>query len=135
MKALTQSEADEFGRALKFIRGARGMTLREVSQASGISYQYLHNIEDGTRVGYSDELVVRLQRTYRLPVRSLDDLLLKARVRSALSKRGISAGDRDAVWRMVETRLNELGTPVNTDLAALVAAILGQPEPELDGVG
>jgi transcriptional regulator with XRE-family HTH domain len=127
MTTLTQTEADEFGRALRFIRDARRMTLREASKASTISYQYLHNIEEGTRTGYSDELVQQLQKAYRLPDRSLDDLLLRARVRSALSQRGISTSDTDAAWRMMEKRLNELGTPINTNLAALVADILGTP--------
>ena len=119
---------DEFGRALRFIRDARRLTLRQASKASGISYQYLHNIEEGTRTGYSDELVQQLQKAYRLPDRSLDDLLLRARVRSALSQRGISASDTDAAWRMLEARLNELGTPINTNLAVLVADILGTPQ-------
>ena len=128
MTTLSQSEANEFGRALRFIRDARRMTLREASKASTISYQYLHNIEEGTRTGYSDRLVQQLQRAYRLPDRSLDDLLLRARVRSALAQRGVSPGDADAAWRMMEARLNELGTPINTNLAILVADILGTPQ-------
>ena len=128
MSTLSQPEAREFGRALRFIRDARRMPLREVSKATEISYQYLHNIEEGSRTGFSDDIVVRLQRAYRFPARSLDDLLLRARVRSALAQRGISASDSDAVWRMMESRLGELGTPINTNLAALVADILGQPQ-------
>ena len=127
MGTLTVTEAKEFGRALRFIRDARRMPLREVSQATEISYQYLHNIEAGDRTGFSDELVLGLQRAYRLPDRALDDLLLRARVRSALDQRGISKSDADAAWKMLETRLGELGTPIRTDLAVLVAGILGQP--------
>ncbi len=127
MGTLTQAEAKEFGRALRFIRDARRMPLREVSSTTEISYQYLHNIEAGDRTGFSDDLVVKLQRAYRLPDRALDDLLLRARVRSALDMRGISKSDADAAWRMLETRLGELGTPIHTDLAVLVAGILGQP--------
>lgn len=37
MGTLTQTEAKEFGRALRFIRDARRMPLREVSQATEIS--------------------------------------------------------------------------------------------------
>lgn len=134
MSALTQAEASEFGATLKVIRNVRGITLREVDEttradeATRISYQYLHNIEEGTRTGFGDAIVLQLQRIYRLPDRSLDDFLLRARVRSALSQRGLSAGDADAAWCTLETRLGELGTPVNTDLAALLAGILGQPQ-------
>lgn len=127
MSALTQAEAIEFGRALRFIRDARRMTLREASKAAEISYQYLHNIEGGTRTGFSDEVALRLQRTYRLPDRTLDDLLLRARVRTALNLRGISRSDADAAWRMLEKRLGELGTPIHTDLAAVLAGVIGQP--------
>ena len=128
MGTLSQPEAREFGRALRFIRDARGMPLREVSKATDISYQNLHNIEEGSRTGFSGDTIGRLQRLYRLPDHSLDDLLLRARVRSALAQRGISASDSDAAWRMMEARLGELGTPINTNLAALVADILGQPQ-------
>lgn len=137
MGTLTQTEAREFGRALRFIRDARRMPLREVSQATEISYQYLHNIEVGIRtnkdsgavtpVDPSPDILEKLQRAYRLSNRALDDLLLRARVRSALDLRGISKSDADAAWRMLETRLGELGTPIRTDLAVLVAGILGQP--------
>jgi transcriptional regulator with XRE-family HTH domain len=137
MGTLTQAEAKEFGRALRFIRDARRLPLREVSQVTEISYQYLHNIEVGTRVNKetgavtpvdpSPDILEKLQRAYRLSDRGLDDLLLRARVRSALDMRGISKSDADAAWRMLETRLGELGTPIHTDLAQLVAGILGQP--------
>jgi len=137
MGTLTQAEAREFGRALRFIRDARRMPLRAVSLETGISYQYLHNIEVGTRVNKetgavtpvdpSPDILEKLQRAYRLSDRGLDDLLLRARVRSALDMRGISKSDADAAWRMLETRLGELGTPIHTDLAQLVAGILGQP--------
>jgi transcriptional regulator with XRE-family HTH domain len=127
MSTLTQAEAREFGDALRFIRNARRMPLREVSQATGISYQYLHNIEGGTRTGFSEELVEKLQKAYRLPPHALDDLLLRARVRSAMSQRGIGRGDADAAWRMMESRLVELGNPIHTDLPVLLAAILGVP--------
>jgi transcriptional regulator with XRE-family HTH domain len=131
MIALTTAEAREFGRALRFIRDARRMSLREVREATttatetGISFQYLHNIEEGSRTGYSDDLVLRLQRAYRLPDHALDDLLLRARVRSALAQRGISTSNADAAYRMMESRLGELGTPIHTDLAELIAGILG----------
>ena len=128
MSALTIEEARELGRALRFIRDARQKPLREVSEATGISYQYLHNIEDGSRTGVSGDIVHRLQLAYRLPDHALDDLLLRARVRSALSLRGISPSDSDAAWRMLQTRLGELGTPVHTDFSSLIADILGEPQ-------
>jgi transcriptional regulator with XRE-family HTH domain len=128
MSTLTPEETREFGDALRFIRSARRMTLRETSQTAGISYQYLHNIEEGTRTGFSEDIVLKLQRVYRLPDHALDDLLLRARVRSALGHRGISRSDADAAWRLMETRLGELGTPVHTDLAQLVAGVLGQAQ-------
>jgi len=132
MTGLTTSEGQEFGRALRFIRDARQMTLRDVLLATktetvkGVSFQHLHNIEEGER-GFDANKILQLQRAYRLPDHALEDLLLRARVRSALAQRGISAGDADAAYRMMETRLGELGTPIHTDLAALIAGILGVP--------
>jgi transcriptional regulator with XRE-family HTH domain len=138
MSTLTQTEAKEFGKALRWIRDARQMPLREVSAETGVSYQYLHNIEAGTRfnkatgtvsaVDPSPDILEKIQRCYRLPDHALDDLLLRARVRSVLDMRGISRSDADAAWRMLETRLGELGTPIHTDLAQVVAGILGQPQ-------
>jgi transcriptional regulator with XRE-family HTH domain len=128
MSTLTEAEAKELGRALRFIRDARRMPLREVSALTDISYQYLHNIEDGSRTGVSEEIIHKLQRAYRLPDHALEDLLLRARVRSALAARGIPRADMDAAWKMMESRLGELGTPLNTDLARIVGVILGQPE-------
>lgn len=135
MSTLTQAEAREFGDALRFIRNARQVPLREVSKVTEISYQFLHNIEKGTRtdkktgrtasVNPSPDNILKLQRAYRLPDHALDDLLLRARVRSALAQRGISRSDADAAWRMMESRLVELGTPIHTDLSVLLAAIIG----------
>jgi transcriptional regulator with XRE-family HTH domain len=124
MNALATAEILDLGRALRFIRSARRQTLREVSEATGISYQYLHNIEEGTRAGDSEAILDKLQRAYRLPDHALADLLLRARVRSALALRGISSGDSDAAWRMLQTRLGELGTPVHTDLSSLIAEVI-----------
>jgi transcriptional regulator with XRE-family HTH domain len=116
MGTLTQAEAREFGRALRFIRDARRMPLRAVSLETGISYQYLHNIEAGDRTGFSDELVLGLQRAYRLPDRALDDLLLRARVRSALDQRGspsLTPTPRGGCWRRGSGNLALRSTPIS----------------------
>jgi len=142
MSTLTPGEAREFGETLRIIREALHMTFRRVDEASvasggtRVSYQYLKNIEEGTRpardgnvttVEPSEAVILQLQRLYRLPDRSLDDLLLRARVRSALNQRGISKSDTDSAWKMLATRLGELGTPIHTDRGELINAILNRP--------
>jgi len=124
MTTLALAEAKEFGNAMRFIRDARRMTVRELCAASGVSYQYIHNIESAERTGPSDDVAQRLQRAYRLPEREIEDLLLRARVRSALLHRGISKADADAAWKMMERRLVELGVKVSTDMPQILATIL-----------
>lgn len=122
--ALTGSAAKELGRALRFIRQARGLSLRDVAALAPMSPQYLQNIERGERTGASPEVYHRLQRVYELPEGSLDDLILRAHVMSALEDRKITRDHAEAVWKAVETQLQSLRYPISTDLAALVAAII-----------
>lgn len=122
--AMTGTAAKELGRALRFIRQARGHSLRDVAQLAPMSPQYLQNIERGERTGASPEMYGRLQRVYDLPEGAMSDLILKARILSALEERGVSKEHRAAVWTMVEMQLNSLRYPVRTDLAELVAAII-----------
>lgn len=124
MSSLTPGAAKDLGRALRFIRQARGMSLRDVGKSAPMSPQYLQNIERGERMVVSPDVFVRLSRVYALPPRGLDDLVFKARLISALETRNVAPSDRDAIWRMVEHRMTELGYPIKTDLVELVASLL-----------
>lgn len=122
--ALTNSAAKELGRALRFIRQARGLSLREVAKSAPMSPQYLQNIERGERTAASLDVYGRLQRVYELPEGALADLILKARFLSAMEERGVTREHATALWASVETQLQTLRYPVRTDLAELVAAII-----------
>lgn len=122
--ALTETAAKDFGRALRFIRQARGMSLRDVSHDAPISAQYLQNIERGERTAASLDIYKRLQRAYELPDGAIDGLLLRARIMSALEAHGVSRADSQTIWSSVETQLNLLRYKVSTDLAELVASLI-----------
>lgn len=123
---LTGSAAKELGRILRFIREAQNprMTLREVMKRTGISYQHLQNIEKGERTNTSVTIYQRLQEVYGLPDHAIDDQILKARVMTALTERGVTPQHALAVWIAVETQLNSLRYPVSTNLAELIAGVL-----------
>lgn len=123
-QSLSGSAAKELGRALRFIRQARGLSLRDVAHEAPMSPQYLQNIERGERTAASMDVYDRLQRVYDLPEGAIPDLLLRARVMSALTDRGVTPAHAGAVWTAVESQLNALRYPINTDLAELVAAII-----------
>ncbi|MGI9822840.1 XRE family transcriptional regulator [Agromyces sp. Marseille-Q5079] len=66
-----RDELAGIGERLRAIRESRGMTLRAVSEASGISTSTLSRLESGSRRAQLD-LLMPLARLYRLP---LDDLV------------------------------------------------------------
>lgn len=121
---LTGTAAKDLGRALRFVRQARGLSLRDVAQAAPISPQYLQNIERGERTAASLDIYLRLQRVYDLPEGAIPDLILKARIQSALEERGVKREDAHAVWAEAESHLQRLRYAVRTDLAELVARII-----------
>lgn len=122
--ALSRSAAKDLGRALRFIRQARGLSLRDVAKAAPMSPQYLQNIERGERTAASVAVYERLQRVYELPEGALGDLLLKARLISALEERGVTQVHARGLWARLEGELNALRYPVRTNLAELVAALI-----------
>jgi transcriptional regulator with XRE-family HTH domain len=127
MPALSPTAARDLGHSLRLIRTNRDMSLRDVEKVVGAmpKMQYLQQIEQGVRPGASREVFTNLDRVYRLPKGSVHDLVLKAEVLTALEGRGVSTGDRDAVWRMVESRLNELGYPIVSNLGLIISSIIG----------
>ena len=124
---LTTQAAKELGRAVRFVRHARSMTLRDVARKSGLSPQYVQNIERGERANVSEDAYVRFGKALELPPDVMLDLILRARIQSALERRGL-AGDKVAfVWRGVEQRLEEVGLSLRTDLAGVVTDLLVPP--------
>ncbi|MEI6358522.1 MAG: helix-turn-helix transcriptional regulator [Verrucomicrobiota bacterium] len=122
---LTTSAAKELGRGLRFLRHAQNLTLRDVSKRSGLSPQYVQNIERGERVGTTDEAFEKLAAGYGVPFDIVSDLLLKARVVSALDARGLDPEAQGFIWRGVEQRLSERGVAIRTDIATIVASLIG----------
>jgi transcriptional regulator with XRE-family HTH domain len=122
---ITEAAAKELGRSLRFIRQARSLTLRDVSRGAELSPQYIAQVELAQKVGVSEEALRRLAKPLGIPESVIEDLLLRARVQSALEVRGLSADQVKFVWRGVEQRLSEAGVDMKTDISKVVVDILG----------
>jgi|GEM_PF-2404366 len=122
---LTLGPAKELGRALRFIRQARSLTLRDVARSAQLSAQYVQNIERAQRLTVSEDAYLRLAGPLGIPESVVRDLLLRARVQSALDLRGLTPEQQAFVWRGVEQRLSEVGVDLRTDLSKVVVDILG----------
>jgi transcriptional regulator with XRE-family HTH domain len=122
---LTPTAAKDLGKGLRFLRHAQNLTLRDVAKRAELSAQYVQNIERGERANASEEAFGKLARGYEVPKAVVDDLVLKARVISALEARGLAAEQQTFVWRGVEQRLTELGIDIKTDIAKVVASMVG----------
>lgn len=121
---LTRTTAKELGKALRFMRHARTLTLRDVAIGAELSSQYVQNIEQGERTNVSEDAYQRVAKGMGVPAAVLADLLLKARVQAALEQRGLDAERVAFVWRGVEQRLAESGIDIRTDLAKVVADLI-----------
>lgn len=125
---ITPSAARELGRKLRFVRQARSLTLRDVSQRSGLSMQYLAQIETAKKIGVTEDAYERFGHALGLDPGIIGDLVLEARIQSALEARGLDAEQRAFVWRGIEQRLAEVGYDINTDISDVVVDILrGSP--------
>lgn len=124
---ITDAAARDLGRAIRFIRQARSLTLRDVSRSAGLSAQYIAQMELAQKTGVSEDAFRRLAKPLGIPENAMGDLLLRARVQSALEVRGLDAQHVQFVWRGVEQRLAEVGVDVQTDIAALVSDMLVNP--------
>lgn len=118
--SITTAAARDLGRALRFIRTARSLTLRDVAKGAGLSPQYIAQVELAQRTGVSEEAIRRLARPLGVSETVVADLLLRARINSALETRGLTADQVSFIWRGVEQRLAEIDVNVQTDIAALI---------------
>lgn len=121
---LTTTAAKELGRALRFVRHARNLTLRDIGRSASLSPQYVQNIERGERTTVSEDAYVRFAKALSVPDEIVLDLILRARIQSALERRGLSPDQVVFVWRGVEQRLAEQGVDLKTDIAKVVVDIL-----------
>lgn len=121
---LTGTAAKDLGRAFRFVRHARNLTLRDVARAAALSPQYVQNIEVGERTTVSEEAYLKMSKALGIPEGMILDLLLRARVQSALEQRGLGADQITFVWKGVEQRLAEQGIDLRTDLTRVVVDIL-----------
>lgn len=121
---ITESAAKDLGRALRFIRHARNLTLRDVARGAGLSAQYVQNIELAQRTTVSEAAYLRMAKPLEIPESVVADLVLRARIQSALELRGLDAEQVTFVWRGVEQRLAEVGVDMRTDVSKVVADIL-----------
>lgn len=121
---ISKGAAKDLGRTLRFIRQARSLTLRDVAKGSGLSMQYIGQIELAQRLGISEEAIQKLARPLGLSNGIVDDLMLRARIQSALEARGLAPDDAAFVWRGVEQRLAERGIDLKTDISKIVTEML-----------
>jgi transcriptional regulator with XRE-family HTH domain len=125
---LSDGAAKELGRALRLIRNTQRITLRDAARKSGLSPQYINNIERGERKTVSDDAYERLTAALGARPAVFADLVLRARVYSALSERGLSSEHASFVMKGMEQRLAEIGLPttplgdVLTDMLSPVPA-------------
>ena len=61
---ITEGAAKELGRSIRFIRQARALTLRDVAKGSGLSPQYLGQIELAQRLGISEARLAGLRAAF-----------------------------------------------------------------------
>lgn len=114
----------ELGRSLQFLRSLRRMTLRELAKAAAIAPQYIHNMETGRPGSVSDEYYAKLAKGLGVDQSIVDDLVLKARIMTALERRGLDADKRAFVWRGLEHRLTEVGLTLRSDIQKLVDELI-----------
>jgi transcriptional regulator with XRE-family HTH domain len=63
--------ASEFGERMRIARRTRGLTLREVSEATGISITYLSDLERGTLANPTLDKLVLIGRALQVPIAQL----------------------------------------------------------------
>jgi transcriptional regulator with XRE-family HTH domain len=124
--ALTQSAAINLGHKLELCRSVARLSLRDVGQAAGISPQYLNNIEKGSRLAPSENVLNRMRSAYMLPQGAMDDLLFEARIKSALEQRGIPEAVRNDFYAQCEQKFTEAGFPIVSDVAEIIRRMLSQ---------
>lgn len=117
---LTAGAAKDLGRALRLIRHTRQVTLRDAAATAQLSPQYINNIERGERQTVSREAFSNLAKALGGPPEVYEDLMLRARIDSALEERGLDAEARAFVWTGVEQRLKERGVRLTVLGEALV---------------
>ena len=122
-QGLTPTAAKELGRAFRFARLARDITLRESAKRSGVSVQYILNIEQGSKFSVSESILRKLGRGLGLPPVTMDNLLLRARVLSALERRGLNPDQRAIIWTSLEIKLRELDIDVRESVREMVAEL------------
>jgi len=122
---LTPAAAKELGRSLRFFRHARNLTLRDIARSASLSSQYIQNIERGERGTVSESAYTRFAKALGVPDEIVLDLLMRARVHSALEQRGLLPDQVVFVWRGVEQRLAEQGIDLRTDISRVVVEMLG----------
>ncbi len=121
---LTEGAAREIGTAFRFFRHARRDTLRDAAQRAGMSYQYAHNIESGARDNVTEEKFHALGRAYGVPEELVTNLILRARIATALEGRGVAPADIGRAWAGIVSVMAALGYPADVDLATAVAGLL-----------
>lgn len=114
---LSPHAARDFGRALHTIRVVQKRTLLDAAKVSGLSPQYLQNIEAGRKTNLTPTSLEALPRAYAIPSAMAENLWLRARVMGALEERGLDTAQRLHVWRAAESRLDELGFEVRDMMA------------------
>lgn len=70
-KAPAEAGTSEFGERMRAARRSRGLTLREVSAATGVSITYLSDLERGTLTNPTLDKLVLIARAVKVPIAQL----------------------------------------------------------------
>lgn len=121
--SLTPVAAEELGGTLRLVRQLRSEFLGDVARKSGLSTGYIQNLELGSRTNAAEETLIRLAKGYGIPEPMMQDLILRARILTALERRGLDPKQRSFVWEGTAVRLEGIGFKPNVDMAAFLALV------------
>ena len=125
MAGITPTAAKDLGRQYRFVRQAHELTLRDAAKASGVSFSYVVNIEMGTRTNVSEEAYRKYGLSLQIPSPTIENMLLQARIMSALELRGLDSASRRVVWGAVADRLRELDIDVRAGFRSMIEELVG----------
>jgi transcriptional regulator with XRE-family HTH domain len=113
---LTPAAAKDLGRAFRHMRKAWDLTYRDAAKASGVSAQYIMNVDHGQKANVSEAVYRAMATAYKLPPDKLDNLLLRARLLSALERRGLTLEQSHTLLERLSQSALRMGIDLETDI-------------------
>ncbi len=124
---MNERQQKDLGRTLRLIRHARQLTLRDVARRAGRSYQYVQNIESGTRgrtLTDDADFAAWIARGYGIDEAQARALVARAGILSALASIGVPPEQSALTWSAIEGLVRGSGGDVRVSLAELLEPAL-----------